>query len=33
MQKLFLQVTRDSLPQVKDKYPFVYLEQYLISSF
>lgn len=26
-QRLFVKVTRDSLPQVKDKYPFVYLER------
>ncbi len=26
-QRLFLKVTRASLPQVKDKYPFVYLER------
>lgn len=25
-QRLFVKVTRDSLPQVKDKYPFLYLE-------
>lgn len=25
-QKLFVKVTRESLPQVKDKYPFIYLE-------
>jgi len=26
-RRLFVKVTRDSLPQVKDKYPFVYLER------
>lgn len=26
-QRLFVKVTRDSLPQVKDKYPFLYLER------
>lgn len=26
-QRLFVKVTRDSLPQVKDKYPFIYLER------
>jgi CRISPR-associated protein Cas1 len=26
-QRLFVKVTRDSLPQIKDKYPFVYLER------
>ena len=26
-QRLFVKVTRESLPQVKDKYPFLYLEQ------
>jgi CRISPR-associated protein Cas1 len=26
-QRLFIKVTRDSLPQVKDKYPFLYLER------
>jgi len=26
-QRLFIKVTRDSLPQIKDKYPFVYLER------
>ncbi|MGM0988513.1 MAG: type I-E CRISPR-associated endonuclease Cas1e [Pseudomonadota bacterium] len=26
-ERLFVKVTRDSLPQVKDKYPFVYLER------
>ena len=26
MKKFFLKVTRDNLPQVKDKYPFIYLE-------
>ena len=26
-QRLFVKVTRESLPQVKDKYPFVYLER------
>lgn len=25
--RLFIQVTRDTLPQVKDKYPFIYLER------
>jgi len=25
--RLFIKVTRDSLPQVKDKYPFIYLER------
>jgi CRISP-associated protein Cas1 len=25
-QRLFVKVTRDSLPQIKDKYPFLYLE-------
>ena len=25
--RLFIKVTRDTLPQVKDKYPFVYLER------
>jgi len=27
VQRLFVKVTRESLPQVKDKYPFVYLER------
>ena len=27
VQRLFVKVTRDSLPQVKDKYPFLYLER------
>jgi len=27
IQRLFVKVTRESLPQVKDKYPFVYLER------
>lgn len=26
-QRLFVKITRDSLPQVKDKYPFIYLER------
>lgn len=26
-QRLFVKVTRDSIPQVKDKYPFLYLER------
>jgi len=26
-QRLFVKVTRESLPQIKDKYPFVYLER------
>jgi len=26
-QRLFVKVTRDSLPQIKDKYPFLYLER------
>jgi CRISP-associated protein Cas1 len=26
-QRLFIKVTRDSLPQLKDKYPFIYLER------
>jgi len=26
MKKFFLKVTRENLPQVKDKYPFIYLE-------
>lgn len=26
-QRLFVKITRESLPQVKDKYPFVYLER------
>jgi CRISPR-associated protein Cas1 len=26
-QRLFIKITRDSLPQVKDKYPFLYLER------
>lgn len=26
-QRLFVKVTRDTLPQVKDKYPFIYLER------
>lgn len=26
-QRLFVKITRDSLPQVRDKYPFVYLER------
>ena len=26
-QRLFVKVTRNSLPQVKDKYPFLYLER------
>lgn len=26
-QRLFVKVTRESLPQVKDKYPFLYLER------
>lgn len=26
VQRLFVKVTRESLPQVKDKYPFIYLE-------
>ena len=25
--RLLIKVTRDSLPQVKDKYPFIYLER------
>lgn len=25
-QRLFVKVTRESLPQIKDKYPFLYLE-------
>ncbi|MBN2864948.1 MAG: CRISPR-associated endonuclease Cas1, partial [Thiotrichales bacterium] len=27
IKRLFIKVTRDSLPQVKDKYPFIYLER------
>jgi CRISPR-associated protein Cas1 len=27
MNRLFIKVTRDTLPQVKDKYPFLYLER------
>ena len=27
MKRLFVKVTRDTLPQVKDKYPFIYLER------
>ncbi len=27
MKRLFVKVTRDSLPQVKDRYPFIYLER------
>ena len=27
MSRLFVKITRDSLPQVKDKYPFIYLER------
>lgn len=27
VQRLFVKVTRESLPQVKDKYPFIYLER------
>ena len=26
-QRLFVKITRDSLPQVKDKYPFLYLKR------
>jgi CRISPR-associated protein Cas1 len=26
-KRLFVKITRDSLPQVKDKYPFLYLER------
>lgn len=26
-QRLFVKITRESLPQVKDKYPFIYLER------
>jgi CRISPR-associated protein Cas1 len=26
-QRLFVKVTRDTLPKVKDKFPFVYLER------
>lgn len=26
-ERLFVKVTRESLPQVKDKYPFLYLER------
>lgn len=26
-QRLFVKVTRESLPQIKDKYPFIYLER------
>lgn len=26
-QRLFIKITRESLPQVKDKYPFIYLER------
>ena len=26
-QRLFVKVTRESLPQVKDKYPFLYMER------
>ena len=26
-QRLLIKVTRDTLPQVKDKYPFIYLER------
>ena len=25
-QRLFVKITRDTLPQIKDKYPFIYLE-------
>lgn len=27
LQRLFVKITRESLPQVKDKYPFIYLER------
>lgn len=27
VQRLFVKITRESLPQVKDKYPFIYLER------
>lgn len=27
IQRLFVKITRESLPQVKDKYPFIYLER------
>lgn len=27
MQRLLVKITRDTLPQVKDKYPFIYLER------
>lgn len=27
MSRLFVKVTRDTLPQVKDKFPFIYLER------
>src|SRR5690625_658278 len=27
VQRLFVRITRESLPQVKDKYPFIYLER------
>lgn len=27
VQRLFVKITRDTLPQVKDKYPFIYLER------
>ncbi len=27
MTRLFIKITRESLPQVKDKYPFIYLER------
>ena len=26
-QRLFVKITRETLPQVKDKYPFIYLER------
>lgn len=27
VQRLFVKITRETLPQVKDKYPFIYLER------
>jgi len=27
VQRLFVKITRESLPQVKDRYPFIYLER------
>ncbi len=26
-ERLIIKVTRDTLPQIKDKYPFIYLER------